>query len=403
MTPEVAIAVSPRDWAERLHRFIADHGGARVRARVLDGRQALDETYDVLVVDDLTSFLTVRLVDELHHRGRRVLGVYDPLEPAGADRLESLRVDDVAPASEDDERLVRRIDALALAAGSDLDRELSALAAEPLRRNGNGRQPGDATEAAPVRRGRVVAVGAPPGGAGATEVAVELAHALVDAGVRTCLVDLDEVAPAVAPRLGLALHPNIRTAVDVVQHRSGSLVDALQAIPNGPAVIVGAPTGRDAVDLRPGEIVDVLDELSERFQVVLVDVGHRLEELGGFGRTGRYGRARGVLGRADLVVGVAAGTPLGVARFLDWLADARACTSAPIHVVANRLSGGAFHAGEVEQEIRRTWSPPRFHVVPEDRRVGAAGWEGTRVGRGGFRKAVAAVARDLVKAPAVVG
>lgn len=397
MTPEVAIAVSPRDWAERLHRFVADHGGARVRARVLDSREALDEAYDVLVVDDLTSFLTARLVGELHQRGRRILGIYDPIEPAGADRLEALGVDDVAAANEDDERLVRRIDALALAAGADLDRELTALASEPPRRDG-----GEATDdAAPtVRRGAVVAVGAPPGGAGATEVAVELAHALVDAGVRTCLVDIDEVAPSLAPRLGLTLHPNIRTAVDVVQHRSGSLVDALQAVDHGPAVVVGAPTGRDAIDLRPGEVVDVLDELSERFQVVLVDVGHRFEELGGFGRTGRYGRARAVLGRADLVVGVAAASPVGVTRFLDWLADARACSSAPVHVVANRLHGGAFHAGELEQEIRRTYSPPSFHVLPEDRRVAPATWDGVRVPRGPFRKAIAGLARDVVRVPA---
>jgi MinD-like ATPase involved in chromosome partitioning or flagellar assembly len=394
--PEVAIAVSPRDWAERLHRFIADHGGARVRARVLDGREALDETYAVLVVDDLTSFLTARLVGELHHRGRRILGIYDPVEPAGADRLEALGVDDVAAANEDDERLVRRIDALALAAGADLDRELTALASEPARRD-DGTATDDAGPS--VRRGVVVAVSAPPGGAGATEVAIELAHALVDGGVRTCLVDVDEVAPSVAPRLGLGLHPNIRTAVDLVQHRSGSLVGALQAVADGPAVVAGAPTGRDAVDLRPGEVVDVLDELAERFQVVLVDIGHRFEELGGLGRVGRYGRARAVLDRADLVVGVAAASPTGVTRFLDWLADARACASAPVHVVVNRLHGGAFHTGELEHEIRRTYSPPSLHVVPEDRRVAAAAWDGVRVARGPFRKAVAGLARDVVRVP----
>jgi hypothetical protein len=130
-----------------------------------------------------------------------------------------------------------------------------------------------------------------------------------------------------------------------------------------------------------------------------VDVGHRFEELGGFGRAGRYGRARGVIGRADLIVGVALASPVGVIRFLDWLADVRACGPAPVHVIANRLHGGAFHAGELEQEVRRTYSPPSFAIVPEDKRVATAAWDGSRVPRGPFRKAVAALAREVVRVP----
>ncbi|MEX0657860.1 MAG: hypothetical protein WD080_01885, partial [Egibacteraceae bacterium] len=76
--PEIALAASPRDWAQRLHRHLADHGGARVRATVLHPHDALAETYAVLVVDDTTSFLSHRLLDELRRTGRRVLGVYDP-------------------------------------------------------------------------------------------------------------------------------------------------------------------------------------------------------------------------------------------------------------------------------------------------------------------------------------
>jgi hypothetical protein len=64
--PRIAIAASPREWAQRLHRHVADHGGALVRATVLHPKDALVEDVDVLVVDDVTSFLSPRLVDELH-------------------------------------------------------------------------------------------------------------------------------------------------------------------------------------------------------------------------------------------------------------------------------------------------------------------------------------------------
>ena len=45
--PAIALVFSPEAWVERLHRHLADHGGARVRQIVLDPTLALDEAYDV--------------------------------------------------------------------------------------------------------------------------------------------------------------------------------------------------------------------------------------------------------------------------------------------------------------------------------------------------------------------
>ena len=74
--PGIAIVRSSRGWARTLHRYVVDHGGAIVRTRPLEERQAIEEEYDILIVDDISSFLTNHIVDELHRRGRRVLGVY---------------------------------------------------------------------------------------------------------------------------------------------------------------------------------------------------------------------------------------------------------------------------------------------------------------------------------------
>lgn len=394
MTPDVAIVHSTRGWAQLLHRFVADHGGARVRARIVDGRQALDEHYDVLVIDDVTSFLTPRLVADLHRAGRRLLGVYDLIEPTGADRLRELGVDDVVASNASPEQFVARIDALVLAGRADLDQELAVLSSgtaatarfEP------------ATAAATSRpAGTVIAVGGPPGGGGITETALALALTCAAGAQRTVLIDLDEVAPAVATRLGLGLHPNLRTAVDVVEHAAGTLVDAIQRGPQGLLLVGGARHAVGAAVIRPGEVVDVIDDFARTADVVVLDVGHRLEDLGGFGAVGRYARARAAIQRADTLVGVAAGSPVGVARLLDWVADVRVLNPAAMHIVLNRLTGGRFQRAELEEEVHRTFTPSSLTFVPEDKNVADAAWDGRPLGRGPAAKAWAPLAEHVLR------
>lgn len=378
MTPDVAIVVSPRDWAEALHRFLADHGGARVRARVLDGREALDERYHVLVAEDLTSFLTPRLVAELHRSGRRILGVFDPTEPWGQERLRELGADDTVATTTDPEAVLGVITALALGSMSDLDAELATLT------TGGDAQP---TPEPDGDEGRLTVVGGPAGGPGGTELAIGLATELAQLDP-TVLVDTDDVAPSIAQRLGLPLHPNLRTAIDIVEHASGDLDDVLVPL-DGMRVLPGLSSATDALELRAGEVVDVLTELVRRSEHVVADVGHRLEEA-----AGRYAIARNVLAAADQVVAVSAPTPVGLARLLDWIADVRALTRAPIHVAFNHVPRGRFKRGELEEELRRTYSPPTVVFVPQDRRVEEAAWSGEPVPRGPFRRAI----RPLVDA-----
>ena len=95
----IAIAATGRDWALGLHRFVADHGGARVRVRVMHPEQAVQERYDVLVIDDVTSFLSAHLVQLVQQHDRKVLGVFE--EPAGEQRLERLGVNAVIRADAD--------------------------------------------------------------------------------------------------------------------------------------------------------------------------------------------------------------------------------------------------------------------------------------------------------------
>lgn len=386
--PDIAIVVSPRGWAERLHRFIADHGGARVRARVLDAREAVDHPYAVLVVEDLTSFLTPRLLDEVHHRGRRVLGVFEPAEPWGRQRLEELGVDETLRADTPPEEFLRTIESLA--AGIDLDREIAALVDDPAPAEPGG----DSSQ----RRGLVTAVGGPSGGPGVSEIAIGLATCLDDGTSAAVLVDGDAAAPCLAQRLGLGLHPNVRTAIDAVEHRTGTLGGALQPLPRGPAVLAGLADRREIHHVRPTELLAVVDELAARHRHVVVDVGCRLDDRGTSGGEAGPGLASSLIANADRIVGVGAPTPVGVARLLAWTADVRGLASlTPLHLVVNRAPGGRFKRGELAEEVQRTVGVASLTLVPADRRVEQAAWDGTTVGSGPFLRAVADLAGELAR------
>ncbi|MFC2176939.1 MinD/ParA family protein [Actinomycetota bacterium] len=393
--PAVMLAHSIRAWAQELHFFLMDHGGAIVRGYVMSPEDATGEKYDVLLVDDVTSFLSTRLVNNLQRAGIRVIGVYDAADPVGTgkQRLLELGVDeaiaDTTPPSE-------FVDAIARVAGPMIidDLELRDLLDSVLTESA---PPGPVDHDAASRRrrrGYVIAVAAAAGGAGATEVAIQLAAALRGRGQATVLVDADEQAPSVAQRLGLGLHPNIRTAVDTVHHGTGALTGTLRQLPTaGISVLSGLPNPRDWFELRSGEVAEVLAELATTHPYVVANVGPRLEDLPEAGGPARFSVTRATLSTADVVVLVGSATPVGVTRIVDWLADGRSLvTGKPLHIVLNQQPRGSFLLAEVEVELRRSVTPQSITVAPFDKRVPRGAWDGQLVARGPFVKAVTKLA-----------
>ncbi|MBT8194745.1 MAG: P-loop NTPase [Acidimicrobiia bacterium] len=385
----IAIAASGREWALGLHRFVADHGGARVRVRVMHPEQAVDESYDVLVIDDITSFLSARLVQQVQQKDRKVLGIFE--EPAGEQRLRKLGVNAVMRADAEPEAFVATI--VNLAAQRNVDEEFAELIADLH----EGEPEADAPTTA-----RFVAVAGAGGGVGATEVAITLAADLRRRGTRVCLVDADDVAPAIAQRLDLPLHPNIRTAMDHLHHGSGSVSHALHRQYSGFTVLPGLPNVRDWGEIRSGDAIDVITELSAVNDVVLVNISSLVEQTqGGAGGEGRFGVARLVLGAADAVVLVAGPTPMAVGRVIEWLADTQRLISAkPLHVVVNRFDDGLFARGEIEQEIEDVIRPTSLTFTPSDPNLAKAAWEGTLAPWSGFSRAIESVTDHLTPARA---
>lgn len=374
--PEIALVFSPETWVEELHRFVTDHGGARVRSVVVDPTVALEEQFGTLVVSSRWPALTHGLVDELHARGRSVLGVYDREEPAMAELLHATGVDAVV---ESDAPMSEFLGVLG---------ELEPRAAPSGPSPGNG-----------LRRRRVaddarwVAVGGPAGG-GATEVAIELVRSAPAGAV---LVDADDVAPAVAARLALPIEPNLRDAIDAVEHGLGPLQHVLTDVPAlGGCVVNGLANVAAWSQVRVPEVVRTLRALCREHPRVVVDTAPFLEDLPTPAR-GRHAVTRAVVAEAATLVAVGDATPVGVVRLLAWIADAvglRATGS--VHVVLDRAPRDAHRRAQLEAELLRTFAPESICCVPFDARVERAAWAGTPVAAGPFRRALAPLAELLL-------
>jgi MinD-like ATPase involved in chromosome partitioning or flagellar assembly len=363
--PTVALVFSPEVWVERLHRHLADHGGARVRQIVLEPTLALEDEYDTLVVSHRWPGLTRPFVDAVRRHHRSVLGVFDPDEVAGREHLAALGVDATIPSNAPIADFVEIIASLAPTVGGPA-------------------HDGDSGPDATLPRGPAVVTGPP--GAGTSEVAIGLAGAIAARGESVVLVDADEVASSSATRLGLAIEPNLRTAVDAVGFGHGGLATSLFAV-GRPAwhVLCGLPSLAAVAQVRAQDVLDVVAALGETHEQVIVEVSG----------APAAGIARALVRAAGVLVGVGSANPVGVARLLGWV-GALPAGVAPVHLVVNRAPADRYQRAELTAEICRTFSPAGLTFVPTDRRVERAAWAGDVVARGPFTTGVAAVAQAAV-------
>ncbi len=359
-------------------------------ASIMSADDAMIEGYDVFIADDTTSFLGNRLVTDLQGRGRAVVGVYDPSEAEGSgrQRLLELRVDEIVEADASPAEFLRvlsRASSRSMVGGDDFSAIVADLADSTVGMNDRI----EATGGRPLR-GRLIVVTGASGGVGATEVAVGLAALFADRGEEVALVDADDVGPSVAQRLGCDVHPNLRTAIDVVNNGTGDLKDVLIDIrPGGFSVVGGLANRRDWFELRPGDVSTTVLELARIRDGVVINVSSRLEDLPALGGPARYGVTRAMLALADAVVLVAGPTPVGVARVLDWIAEARPLIeSTPLFVAFNAIRGGTFKAAEIESELREVYQPGGVSFIPHDKHLMHATWQGVLPGPGPFSRAL---------------
>ena len=376
--PAIALVFTPETWVEDLHRHFTDHGGACVRQVVIDPGLVLEEQYDTLVVSHRWPGLTRAVVDELHDHGRTVLGVFNREEPTGRTMLREFGVDRVIE-SDAGPRLFLDV--------------LESLVREVIP---GERRREEKEQELETHRARIVTVRG-PAGTGATEVSMCLARVLASSG-HAVLVDADDVAPAVSPRLGLPVEPNLVTMIEAHEHgkrESPVLESTIESLRMG--VVGGLPNPRSWKQVRPGEVMRFLQTAARSGGYVITDVSACLDETAESGLL-RHGLARALVGGCDSLVAVGNADPVGVTRLLHWIADAVVlAVDVPLHIVINRAPSDPYRRGEILSEITRSFVPASFTFVPFDRKVEKAAWRGDPVPSGSFTRSVEELARRVLE------
>lgn len=361
MVPDIALAASARDWPDRLHRFLLDHGGGRIVDRVMGADQATSASFDVLLIDDVCSFLTPRLVAMLKQSGAEVIGVYMPEDGSDAKRrLLECGISDVIETAASPEEFLAKV-------GTALSHREAAPAAE---------QP----TTSPALR---IGVTGPCEGVGMTEVAIALAHALAD-DLPTMLVDMDQSWPAVAQRLDLPLHPNIRTALDRALHRMERLEEGVHRL--GDLMVVGgrADGGQGAEISRPDSIM-LLDAMGSLAEVIVSDLG----PLAG---------ASALIREFDTVMLVGEGNPVGVARLIKTAGSVLAHHPAhSVLVAVNKTGSGSFRRSEIINEVGRALPDLPVVTLPRETRLEQAAWDGMLIAKGRYGRAVKEMSKVVVR------
>lgn len=311
----------------------------------------------VLLIDDICSFLTPRLVTLTKRAGAGVLGVFDPADgPDAKRRLLDCGVSDVIESNASPEEFIA-----AVRTAMDHRFDIQDDPAGPT-----------------AGTAHTIGVAGVTRGVGSTEVALSLAHSLAT-WLETTLVDLDPVWPSIAPRLDLPLHPNLRTALDRIAHESPDLASAIHR--QGNLFVVGGLADRgSAGPPSQGEVMMLLDELGLVNEILVADFGP-------------LGEARQhLVSRFDTFILVASGDPVGLSRLTRCEAQVSSVAEEDkLVVVVNLTPGSRFHASEVRAELASAWPGIPIVVLPYDSRVTDAMWQGTVSRRGAFSKGVGRV------------
>ena len=318
--------------------------------------QVVSDEYEVLLIDDVCSFLTPRLVRNVREMGREIVGVYDPVDANDAKRhLLECGITDV------------------IEEGAAPDEFLAIAEATLLHRGTTW-----STVTSAPRSFRVGVLG-PIGGVGCTEVAIGIA-ANLSRTRSTLLIDLDEKVPSVTQRLDLPVHPNLLTAVEAAHHAAGSVKEAVLD-DDSLDVIGGLVNNAAGHEIPYVEIEGVLDEIGKAgYDVVVADLG-----------SPRVDRKDFIRFHVLIVVGLA--NPVGIARLVRSVLDLTNRADTPDTVaLVNRVAAGSRRRLEIRAEMARLLPTIPMILVPEDSRLERASWDGTRLGRGPFAKSVSRVA-----------
>ena len=360
--PEIALAASTRQWPDRLHRFILDHGGARVTDRIMQPDQLSDTAFDVLIIDDISSVLSPGLVESVRRRGAGVVGVFEAIDGLSARRrLSECGISDLIEADADPSQFLSIVDACSSATGPPT--------APPT----------------PEVGASIVGVSGPVAGVGITEIAIGLAWS-ASKGASVVLVDLDPIWPSTAQRLDIDVHPNVRTTIDAILHRPAAVEESLQKV-GRLSVAPGAPGGMGDNAVGRPDLVMLLESMGGLFELVVLDLGP-LDRV-----------PPGILRELDGLVIVGASDPVGVARLVRTVRHVHESHDpAPVLALVNRCPNG-YRGAEIGSQLESSLPEGVSHIrVGNDSRLEEASWNGQMRQSRKFRRSMDRVSGVVLEA-----
>jgi MinD-like ATPase involved in chromosome partitioning or flagellar assembly len=314
--------------------------------------QAVHDEYDVLLIDDVCSFLTPRLVHRLRAVGREVIGVYSPGDgPDAKRRLLECGITDVIESDASAEEFIATASAI-------LDHRRVAV-------------PSIESKSSIFRIG-VLGSGA---GTGVSEVSIALSTELA-LRRSAVLIDLNQAWPGIAQRLDLSLHPNLRTAVDLAHHSPDRLREAIHQ-KGDLAVVAGLANPGSGQEVSGHELRSVIDDLSALEYEFLV------ADLGVVDRDDSPG-----LNNFGMLVVVGTANPVGLTRLVRTVQRLLAARRTEILTVVNRVRPGGHVRSEIRSEMNRSLPGTPLVLLPTDPRIEDAAWNGVVSDRGPFHKAI---------------
>lgn len=326
--------------------------------------QAVSSKFDVLFIDDVCSFLNQRLVIDVRASGKSIVGVFDPSD--GTDAKRRLLEAGIGDVIESDASPEEFLDIAAVTISH------SAPPNEVTIVSGSG--------------GYRIGLTGPPGGVGVTEIACALALDL-SRRHRTALVDANPAWPSIGQRLGLPVHPNLRSAIDFVLHEPDRLEDATH--PVGALAVIPGPANPGVVAVSPADLVALISGLGQAHSHVVVDLGH-LPDL-----------PTDLVRCFDAILVVGTGDPVGVTR-LARTAERIATSLTPgceVGLVVNRVDRALRERAEIVSVLAGSTPGVPVVLIPEDRGIRRAVWDGSPVDRGPLLRSVRRLGRvfDVVR------
>jgi MinD-like ATPase involved in chromosome partitioning or flagellar assembly len=358
MALQVFTAVTGAAWESELVSALdrEDHGVTVVRRCVDIGdllAAATTGTGQAALLSAELRRLDGSAIARLTAAGVAVVGLVEPGDARGAERLRQLGVVRVLPADAAPEEIARALrDAVTGAppAGHDVGDPRAAVPVLGLPPDG---------AVPPAGAGRVVAVWGPTGAPGRTTVAVGLADEAARLRVPTLLVDADVYGGVVAQMLGL-LDESPGVAAAARQAAAGTLdLAALTRLAwaLGPhlRVLTGLARADRWPELRPHSVGVVLEQARHLATLTVVDCAFSLEddEELSFDTAAprRNGATLTVLESADEVLCVSGADPVALQRTVRALAELREVLPGvePV-VVVNQVRRGPV-PGDPREEI----------------------------------------------------